>query len=130
MSVLTMPFNIAYHLSRYNDPNPKDECQVPGQGFFKLPEMNHHCKLFQLAEKNVRLCKLGKDNILPQIYAYIIEYHSSAAVFASTCQKAFNEIAKVLQHWDVSRADFLEANDKINKKPPGKLIASHLPTIS
>lgn len=77
----------------------------------------------------MRICKLKKDNILPQIYSYVFEYHRSAAGFARTCQKAFNGIAEVAQHWDVTRGDFLGANikrgdgdDEDGEKGPGKLI--------
>lgn len=78
------------------------------------------------------------NNILVQVCEYLFEYHSDVSNFSLTCQSAFKYLSGTVQHWDLSRSDFLnsdldpgDASDLRKLIPadplrqnPGKLIVS------
>jgi hypothetical protein len=74
--------------------------------FFALPEALQTSRLFRMADVQCKLVEL------------LFRHHSTAAMFSSTCQTAFWQIATFINHWDITRSEFCGADFDDAKKYP------------
>lgn len=52
------------------------------------------------------------------LFSILFQYHATAGKLAATCQTAFNMLAFYIDHWDITRGEFLvcDKDEKTRKK--------------